>query len=90
MCGHLIDAGHEVFVPTNHRVPAAIADRVAGKLRTAEEVTRNADVALARIAKGFQFVTVSSDARLLASGSQQILNEMRAQLKPAASGSGSY
>jgi 4-hydroxy-2-oxoheptanedioate aldolase len=49
-----------------------------------------ADVALARIAKGFQFVTVSSDARLLASGSQQILSEMRSQLKPAASGSGSY
>lgn len=49
-----------------------------------------ADVALARIAKGFQFVTVSSDARLLAAGSQQILSAMRAQLKPADTGSGSY
>ncbi len=49
-----------------------------------------ADVALARIAKGFQFVTVSSDARLLAAGSQQILSAMRAQLKPADAGSGSY
>jgi 4-hydroxy-2-oxoheptanedioate aldolase len=49
-----------------------------------------ADVALSRIAKGFQFVTVSSDARLLASGSQQILSEMRAQLKPAVPASGSY
>ena len=35
------------------------------------------EVALARIAKGFRFVTVSSDARLLASGSQQILTRMR-------------
>ena len=35
------------------------------------------EIALARIAKGFRFVTVSSDARLLASGSQQILTKMR-------------
>lgn len=34
--------------------------------------------ALARIAKGFQFVTVSSDARLIAAGSQQVLATMRA------------
>ncbi len=33
--------------------------------------------ALARIAKGFQFVTIGSDARLLAAGSQQILAKMR-------------
>ncbi len=36
------------------------------------------DVARARIAKGFDFVTVSADARILAAGSQQILREMRA------------
>jgi 4-hydroxy-2-oxoheptanedioate aldolase len=30
------------------------------------------------VAKGFRFVTVSSDARLLAAGSQQILARMRA------------
>jgi 4-hydroxy-2-oxoheptanedioate aldolase len=36
------------------------------------------EAALARIAKGFQFVTVGSDARLIASGSQQILANMRA------------
>ena len=35
------------------------------------------DVAKARIARGFRFVTVSSDARLLAAGSQQVLSEMR-------------
>jgi len=44
--------------------------------------------ALARIAKGFRFVTVSSDARLMAAGAQQVLAAMRA--KPAAVGSGSY
>jgi 4-hydroxy-2-oxoheptanedioate aldolase len=38
------------------------------------------DAALARIAKGFQFVTVSSDARLIAAGSQQIVARMRAGL----------
>lgn len=37
----------------------------------------SADAALARIAKGFRFVTVGSDARLLAAGSQQILGRMR-------------
>ena len=37
-----------------------------------------AEGALARIAKGFRFVTVSSDARLMAAGSQQVLAKMRA------------
>jgi 4-hydroxy-2-oxoheptanedioate aldolase len=36
--------------------------------------------ALARVAKGFQFVTVSSDARLMAAGAQQVL----ARCAPAA------
>ncbi|WP_085316571.1 HpcH/HpaI aldolase family protein [Derxia lacustris] len=35
------------------------------------------EAALARIAKGFQFVTVSSDARLMAAGAQQVLGRMR-------------
>jgi 4-hydroxy-2-oxoheptanedioate aldolase len=39
--------------------------------------------ALARIAKGFQFVTVSSDARLMAAGAQQIVGAMRSSLPPA-------
>jgi 4-hydroxy-2-oxoheptanedioate aldolase len=34
-------------------------------------------VALARVAKGFRFVTVGSDARLLAAGSQELLAGMR-------------
>lgn len=37
------------------------------------------EAALARIARGFQFVTISSDARLLAAGAQQILSKMRAR-----------
>ena len=36
------------------------------------------EAALARIAKGFQLVTVSSDARLIAAGAQQVLGAMRA------------
>ena len=47
-----------------------------------------AEGALARIAKGFRFVTVGSDARLMAAGSQQVLASMRAGT--AKSGSGSY
>ena len=37
-----------------------------------------ADVARARVAMGFRFVTLGSDARLLAAGSQQLLGAMRA------------
>jgi 4-hydroxy-2-oxoheptanedioate aldolase len=36
------------------------------------------EAARARVAKGFRFVTVGSDARILAAGSQQILQRMRA------------
>lgn len=39
--------------------------------------------AMARIAKGFQFTTVSSDARLMAAGAQQIVSKMRATQAPA-------
>ena len=45
--------------------------------------------ALERIAKGFQFVTVSSDARLIAAGAQQVVAAMRAA-KPPAPATGSY
>ena len=43
--------------------------------------------ALARIAKGFQFVTVGSDARLMAAGAQHVMAKMRQAQAPAASGS---
>ncbi|MBK6868979.1 MAG: 2,4-dihydroxyhept-2-ene-1,7-dioic acid aldolase [Burkholderiales bacterium] len=39
----------------------------------------HAEGALKRIAAGFQFVTVSSDARLMAAGAQQVLRAMRAK-----------
>jgi 4-hydroxy-2-oxoheptanedioate aldolase len=42
------------------------------------------DAALERIAKGFQFVTVSSDARLMAAGAQQVMAQMRAAPAPKA------
>ncbi len=42
------------------------------------------ETALRRIAKGFQFVTISSDARLMAAGAQQVLSSMRAGSAPAA------
>ena len=47
------------------------------------------EAALKRIAKGFRFVTVSSDARLMAAGAQQVMAEMRAAPAPSAS-SGPY
>jgi 4-hydroxy-2-oxoheptanedioate aldolase len=40
------------------------------------------EVARARIAKGFRFTTVSSDARLMAAGAQQMLAGMRAPAGP--------
>ena len=36
------------------------------------------EAALTRIAKGFKFVTISSDARLMADGAQQVISAMRA------------
>ena len=46
------------------------------------------EAALKRIAKGFQFVTVSSDARLMAAGAQGVIAKMRTT--PAPTGSGTY
>ena len=46
--------------------------------------------ALNRIAKGFQFVTISSDARLIAAGAQQIIGKMRAAPVPAPASTGIY
>jgi 4-hydroxy-2-oxoheptanedioate aldolase len=41
------------------------------------------EAALARIGKGFQFVTVSSDARLMAAGAQQVMAAIRSARQPA-------
>jgi 4-hydroxy-2-oxoheptanedioate aldolase len=46
-----------------------------------------AEGALARVKKGFQFVTVASDARLMAAGSQQVLAKMRAAKEQGSTGS---
>jgi 4-hydroxy-2-oxoheptanedioate aldolase len=44
------------------------------------------EAALKRIAMGFQFVTVSSDARLMAAGAQQVVATMRAAQAPQDAG----
>jgi len=48
------------------------------------------EYALERIAKGFRFVTISSDARLMAAGAQQVMAKMRAGLTTPGAGGGSY
>jgi 4-hydroxy-2-oxoheptanedioate aldolase len=48
------------------------------------------EAALKRIEKGFQFVTVSSDARLMAAGAQEVMAKMRAGAPKSASGAGGY
>lgn len=48
----------------------------------------SAEYALERIKKGFRFVTIGSDARLMAAGSQQVLSKMKAGL--ADKGGSSY
>jgi len=47
------------------------------------------EAALGRIARGFQFVTISSDARLMAAGAQQVVAKMRQGL-PAQKGAQGY
>ncbi|WP_332745973.1 HpcH/HpaI aldolase family protein [Hydrogenophaga sp.] len=44
------------------------------------------EAALKRVAMGFQFVTVSSDARLMAAGAQQVMATMRARNAPQTEG----
>jgi 4-hydroxy-2-oxoheptanedioate aldolase len=44
------------------------------------------EAALKRVAMGFQFVTVSSDARLMAAGAQQVVATMRAAQVPKTEG----
>jgi 4-hydroxy-2-oxoheptanedioate aldolase len=44
--------------------------------------------ALRRIAQGFRFVTVSSDARLMAAGAQQVMSKMRAAPAPRSANGG--
>lgn len=66
------DVEPKVAQAIDHIVERARAHGVAAGIHNGRP-----DVALARIAKGFRFVTVSSDARLLAAGSQELLGAMR-------------
>jgi 4-hydroxy-2-oxoheptanedioate aldolase len=64
----------------DHILDRAKAHRVVAGIHNG-----SSEAALARIAKGFQFTTVSSDARLMAAGAQQVMARMRAGLPgPAA------
>jgi 4-hydroxy-2-oxoheptanedioate aldolase len=70
-----IDAKAEQAI--DHVLERAKAHRVVAGVHTG-----SAEAALKRIAKGFQFVTVKSDARLMAEGAQQVLTRMRARQDP--------
>ena len=48
------------------------------------------EAALKRIQKGFQFVTISSDARLMAAGAQQVIAKMAARTAKPSPGGGTY
>jgi 4-hydroxy-2-oxoheptanedioate aldolase len=48
------------------------------------------EAALKRIAKGFRFVTIASDARLMAAGAQQVVAKMRQGLPAPAAGTQGY
>jgi 4-hydroxy-2-oxoheptanedioate aldolase len=54
-----------------------ILERAHAHCRKAGVHNGRTDVARARLAKGFDFVTISSDARILIAGSQQIIKEMK-------------
>jgi len=48
------------------------------------------EAALRRIGQGFRFVTVGSDARLMAAGARQVVTQMRAGQAPAGGGAQGY
>jgi 4-hydroxy-2-oxoheptanedioate aldolase len=70
----------DVDPPVAHAIDHILARAHAHGIRAGVHNGRT-DVARARIAKGFDFVTVSSDARILMAGSQQLLGEMHAPVK---------
>jgi 4-hydroxy-2-oxoheptanedioate aldolase len=66
----------DVDPPVAEAIETIVAKaRAAGKVAGIHNGTPEA--ALRRIEMGYQFVTISSDARLMAAGSQQILSAMR-------------
>jgi 4-hydroxy-2-oxoheptanedioate aldolase len=75
----LDDLDPKAAAAVDHILARAKAHGVVAGIHNASPET-----ALARVAKGFQFVTVSSDARLIAAGAQQVMAKMRAAAKPPA------
>ena len=73
----------DMAAPAVAATVAEIARGVAGGAVTAVAVV---EAALKRIAKGFQFVTVGSDARLMAAGAQAVMAKMRAAAAPQQTG----
>lgn len=76
--------------PTFDDVDAPVAEAIEMILSKAKEKgvvpcihNGSAEAALKRIAKGFQLVTIGSDARLMAAGAQQVIGQMRNGLKSA-------
>jgi 4-hydroxy-2-oxoheptanedioate aldolase len=67
----------DVDTPVAQAIDHILARAKSHGLRAGVHTGRT-DVARARLAKGFDFVTVSSDARILIAGSQQIVAEMKA------------
>jgi 4-hydroxy-2-oxoheptanedioate aldolase len=67
----------DVEAPVAQAIDHILARAKAHGLRAGVHNGRT-DVARERLAKGFDFVTVSSDARILIAGSQQIVAEMKA------------
>ncbi|SDJ16253.1 HpcH/HpaI aldolase family protein [Aliiruegeria lutimaris] len=81
--------------PTFDYVDKPVAEAIEMIVRKATEAGKipgihngTPEFALKRIEMGFRLVTISSDARLMAAGSQQVLGTMRAGMPK--SGSGSY
>jgi 4-hydroxy-2-oxoheptanedioate aldolase len=77
--------------PTFDDVDPPAAEAIEMIVRKATEAGKIAgchngtpEYALKRIGMGFRFVTVSSDARLMAAGSQQVLGMMRADMPKSA------
>ena len=44
MAGHLVNAGHQVFITTRSKVPADLANSNATQCKSPREVAENADI----------------------------------------------
>ncbi|WP_420996561.1 HpcH/HpaI aldolase family protein [Cupriavidus sp. 30B13] len=83
--------------PTFDDVEPPVADAIAHVLARARAhgvvagIHNGApEAALRRVEQGFRFVTVGSDARLMAAGARQVVTQMRAGCAPAGGGAQGY